>query len=117
MKQQSVLVIDKEEAVRESLQLVFEEEGFRCFIAENVLEAKQLLTAESIGILLVDSLLLTPRSFLEFLLSTYPQTTVIVMSSYAESEVMQQALLEGAHDFVIKPLEFQELISKVKRYV
>jgi len=116
MKQQSILIIDEEEAIRESLQLIFQEEDYRCFIAADEIEAKQILVAEAIDIILIDSLLATPSSFLPFLLSTYPQKIIIVMCSYAEVEVMQRALLEGADDFVMKPLEFPELISKVQQH-
>jgi DNA-binding NtrC family response regulator len=117
MKSQTILIIDEEEAVRESLQLVFQEEGFNCIIAENISKAKELLTTEPVSMLIVESSLLVPSSFLSFILSTYPSVIVLVMSSYAEIEVMQRAILNGAHDFVIKPLEFQELIDKVHQHL
>ena len=114
MKHQSILIIDKEEAIRESFQLVLQEEGYYCFAAKNESEAKRILASETIDVILLDGLFANPLSFLQFLLSIDPQKTIIVMGGYAEIEVMQRALMEGAHDFIIKPLEFPELIQKVE---
>ncbi|TYP93668.1 Response regulator receiver domain-containing protein [Fodinibius salinus] len=116
MKQQCILIIDKEEAIRESFQLVLQEEGYCCFIAKDLTEAKQILAAETVDILLIDSLLVRSPSSLPSLLSAYPEVGVIVMGGYAEIEVMQRTLSEGAHDFIIKPMEFAELIHKVSKY-
>ncbi|WP_138431052.1 response regulator [Fodinibius saliphilus] len=110
----SILIINEEEAVRESLHLVLEEEGFECRVAEGDIEAKEILLSKSIGVVVIDSHLLGSKGFLHFLKENDPQVRIIIMSTYAEVDVTQQALLSGAHDFVVKPLNFQELIDKIK---
>ena len=82
MKQQSILIIEKEEAIRESFQLIFQEEGYCCHVAKDEKEAKKLLASQPIEIILVDSIFANPLTFLQWLLSTYPQKTIIIMILY-----------------------------------
>ncbi|NGP87048.1 response regulator [Fodinibius halophilus] len=114
MNSQPILIIDEEEAVRESLHLVLNEEGFQCLAAESDINAKKILLSEPIAVVVIDSHLLGSKSFLQFLKENTPQVRIIIMSTYAEVDVTQKALLAGAHDFVIKPLNFKELIDKIK---
>lgn len=117
MKDQSILIVDQQEVVRDSLQLVLSEEGFRCYTSCNASKAQKVLTAKTIDLIIVDSQLLDRNGLFSFLQSRYPTVKIIVMSSYVEIEVTQKALMTGAHDFVIKPLDFKELIDKINYHL
>lgn len=116
MKSQSILIVDEAEAVRESLKLVLMEEGFHCRVAPDTDTAIEKLSTETVGVIVLDSHLLGTGEFLQLLKEKYPRTGIIIMSSYVEIAVTQKALIWGAHDFVVKPLDFKELIDKVKDY-
>jgi DNA-binding NtrC family response regulator len=113
MKPQSILIVDQQEVVRDSLQLILSEEGFRCYTSCNATKAQNVLTVKPINLVIVDSQLLDRNGLFSYLQTRYPAVKIIVMSSYVEIEVTQKALINGAHDFVIKPLDFNELIDKV----
>ena len=113
MKPQSILIVDQQEVVRDSLQLILSEEGFRCYTSCNATKAQNVLTVKPINLVIVDSQLLDRNGLFSYLQARYPAVKIIVMSSYVEIEVTQKALINGAHDFVIKPLDFNELIDKV----
>jgi two-component system nitrogen regulation response regulator NtrX len=113
MKSQSILIVDQQEVVRDSLQLILSEEGFRCYTSCNAKKAQKVLTTKPIELIIVDSQLLDRNGLFSFLKVKYPVVKIIVMSSYVEIEVTQKALIDGAHDFVIKPLDFKELIDKI----
>jgi DNA-binding response OmpR family regulator len=117
MKDQSILIVDQQEVVRDSLQLVLSEEGFQCYTSCNASKAQKVLMAKSIDLIIVDSQLLDRNGLFSFLQSRYPAVKIIVMSSYVEIEVTQKALMTGAHDFVIKPLDFKELIDKINYHL
>ena len=117
MKSQSILIVDQQEVVRDSLQLILSEEGFRCYTSCNANKAQKVLTVKPINIIIVDSQLLGRDGLFSFLQARYPAIKIIVMSSYSEIEVTQRALIDGAHDFVIKPLDFKELIDKINYYL
>lgn len=113
MKPQSILIVDQQEVIRDSLNIVLSEEGFMCFEACSAAKAQKVLTTKRIDLILVDSHLLDHNGLFHFLKARFPKVKIIMMSSYVEIEVTQKALVTGAHDFVVKPLDFIELIDKV----
>lgn len=110
----SILIIDQEEAVRESLQLVLNEEGFRCRVAESRSDALQLLSSQSINLAILDSQLPDSAAILQTIKKSYPIAKVIILSSYSEFEVTQQALAAGADNYALKPLDFDDLIAMIR---
>lgn len=118
MKSPSILIIDQQQVVCDSLALILGEEGFCCFTANNAREAQKIITREDhIDMIIVDSQLLDRDGLFSFLQDKYPAIKIMLMSSYVEIEVTQKALMDGAHDFVLKPLDFQELIDKVNYHL
>ncbi|MDZ7682882.1 MAG: hypothetical protein U5J63_14500 [Fodinibius sp.] len=55
MNSHGILIFDQEEAVRESLHLVFSEEGFHCLSTGDEVQALRLLLSEPISLLILDS--------------------------------------------------------------
>jgi len=117
MEPHTILIIDQEEAVRDSLRLVLNEEGFCCYTANDEATAMQILKAGKVELIILDSQVYGKTQLLERIKGEYPAIKVILLSSYAEVEVTQQALNRGAHDFVLKPLDFDELIQLVKKFI
>lgn len=117
MKPHSILIVDQQEVVRDSLQLVLDEEGFKSYTACNASKAQKVITTKSIDLIIVDSQLLDHHGLFSFLKARYPEIKIIVIASYVEIEVTQKALIAGAHDFIIKPLDFKELINKINYHL
>ncbi|MGM0546637.1 MAG: response regulator [Bacteroidota bacterium] len=113
MKPQSILIVDQQDVVRDSLQFVLSEEGFISHTACSATKAQKIITTKKVDLIIVDSQLLDHDGLFSFLKARYPSVKIIVMSSYVEIEVTQKALIAGAHDFVLKPLDFKELIDKI----
>lgn len=115
MKSPIILIFDHEEAVRESLQLVLSEEGFTCYLANTDQDALQLLNTNKVDMTILDSKVVETTRVLQNIKETYPQIKIIVLSSYSEFEVTQKALTEGADNYALKPLDFDELIALINR--
>lgn len=115
MKAQAILIFNPEEAVRDSLYYILREEGYRCLLASNDSEVLKRLIAEPIDMLILDNEVPHLLTFLERVKEVKPITKIILLTSYAETEVTQHALSHGADDFVLKPLDFDELIMQVKK--
>jgi DNA-binding response OmpR family regulator len=115
MKAQAILIFDREEAVRDSLYIVLSEEGYRCYSVRDAAEVLQPLLDESINVLILDSQVHHLTSLLKRIKIASPTTKIILLSDYAEAEVTQQALMQGADDFILKPLDFDELILHVEK--
>lgn len=114
MNSQSILIINPEEAIRESLSLVLGEEGYNCITDEGQDSIQSLVQDQSVGLIILDSHIKTLLGLLDALELAKNQAKVLLISSYAESEITEEALAHGVHDFVLKPLDFDELIQKVK---
>lgn len=117
MQPQSILVIDREEAVRESLCYILSEEGFRCLSSCNKDHALAILEKEPIGLITIDSQMLSSTGLLEIVTDRFPTVKIIIISSYTEIDVTQQALMSGADDFIVKPIDFEVLIDKLGNYL
>lgn len=113
----SVLVVDDEEASRDSLVDVLTDEGYDATAAADGLAAVKLLETGDFDIVITD-LRMPGMDGVEVLREVRrlcPQTLVILMTAYASVETAVEALRQGAHDYMIKPLVFDDVLAKVAR--
>lgn len=114
MKSQAILIFDQEEAVRDSLQLVLSEEGFLCYPVMNEDDALKVLEKEAISLAILDNGVLGASDLLQKIKKADSEIKIIIISSYSEVDATQQALALGADDFILEPLDFDELLDQIK---
>jgi len=109
----TVLVIDDEPAIRESLGFALQREGFAIEEAANLREARAKATAADL--LLLD-LVLPDGNGLEFLraLRAKSDVPVIVLTSRDEETDRVVGLEMGADDYVLKPFSPREVAARVR---
>lgn len=117
MKHESVniLIADDEENISDSLSFVLRKEGFNCKAVKDGYEAYEAIQAEDFDILISD-IRMPGMDGLELLsktLSVSPQTMVVLMTAYASVETAIKALRHGAVDYMLKPLDFDEVILRL----
>ena len=113
----SILVVDDEAIIRESLTEYLSTEGFAvtaCGSAEDALEAAR---EAFFDIALCDVQLpgLDGLQLLERLQRLSPETFVLLITAYATVENAVEAFQRGAHDYLMKPILFDEVLVKLKR--
>jgi two-component system response regulator PilR (NtrC family) len=112
-----ILIVDDEKAIRESLQIVLTEEGFEAEVVTDGLEALSKIEEGGYDLVITD--LKMPRlngmELLEKSSKISPDTFFIIMTAYASVDTAINALRNGAFDYLIKPVEFDDLIIRVKR--
>jgi len=113
----SVLVVDDEVASRESLVDVLKEEGYETAPAASSEEALALMDSSDFDLVITDLRMpgLDGIELLRRIRKLCPQTLVILVTAYASVETAIQALREGAHDYMIKPLVYDDVLAKVGR--
>jgi DNA-binding NtrC family response regulator len=107
----SILVVDDEEIVRDSLASWLEEDGYHVDTAPDGPTALTKLAQHAYAVLLVD-LKMPGMDGLEVLAqarSLQPDAPVIIMTAYATVDTAVQAMKQGAYDYLVKPFEPEEL--------
>lgn len=112
----TILIADDEQEIRESLSLILEEEGYSCTTAADGDAALQEIESSNFDILIADIKMpkLNGMQLMEKVKNISPQTMIIIITAYATVETAVQALRSGASDYIVKPLDFDEVIFRVK---
>lgn len=117
MGKRSILLVDDEDAVRESLGSWLREDGYPVDTAPDGQTALDKLSQHAYAILLVD-LKMPGMDGLQVLVEAkkrQPELVVILMTAYATVDTAVQAMKHGAHDYLVKPFEPEELSQMVGR--
>jgi two-component system, NtrC family, response regulator HydG len=111
----TLLVVDDEPGIVESLQKVFEREGLRVFTAAAGAQALEVLRKEAISVLLTDLLMpgMSGMDLLKASRSVSPETETILMTAYGTVENAVEAMKQGAYDFVTKPIKRAHVVRAV----
>ncbi len=107
----SVLVVDDQAAIRESMVITFRREGYSVASAESGEEAIELLQRKPFDLVVTD-LRLTGINGIEVLKQSkelFPDTEVVVMTAYGTIEGAVEAIKAGAYDYLTKPFQPEEL--------
>lgn len=112
-----VLVVDDESAIRDSLKIVFEEEGYESDTAADGEEALKKIAEDNYDVVISDIKMprLDGMELLEKAGKISPSTFFIIMTAYASVQTAITALRHGAYDYLIKPVEFEDILNKVRR--
>lgn len=116
-EQGTLLIVDDELSVRDSLGKWFREEGYQVGTAENASEALTHLAEHRWEVALVD-IKMRGTDGIELQRRMHEIDTeliVIMMTGYASVETAVTALKNGAYDYVTKPLDPDEISHLVKK--
>ncbi len=112
-----ILVVDDEDIIRESLSYTLRNENYIVDEAANGLEAFNKIKETSYDLVITDIEMpeMKGTELLREISSMNLQTSTIVITAYGSLETAISALRSGASDYILKPVEFDELLIKVKR--
>ncbi len=113
----SILIVDDESIVCDSLAEWFRQDGYGVDVAKNGKEALRLVAKKPYDIALVD-IRMPGMSGLELqskLVEAKPDLTIIIMTAYSSVESAVKALKAGAYDYITKPFDPDELSLLVRR--
>jgi two-component system KDP operon response regulator KdpE len=113
MSQSRILIVDDEPQVRRTLRATLSDLGYSVLEARNGEEALDLLTTESVELILLD-LNMPGMGGLEACraIREHHETPVIVLSVRNTEADKVRVLDAGADDYVTKPFGIQELMAR-----
>jgi two-component system response regulator PilR (NtrC family) len=113
----SVLLAEDEKILRESLAQLLTEEGYTVTQACDGQEAHDLALARPFDIVLSDMRM--PRmdgmALLEHLQRIAPQTPVVMITAFGTLDSAVAAMRAGAADYLLKPVQFDDMLLRVRR--
>ncbi len=112
----SILIVDDEESVRDSLYNWFIDDGYCVECAENAKKALSLLNDKDFDIVLAD-IKMPGMDGMEMhrRIRALPHVPiVIIMTAFASVDTAVQALKEGAFDYVTKPFDPDDLSHLIR---
>lgn len=112
-----VLIVDDEEVLASTLHEFLQTEGFEVATASDAPEALALTERFEPDLALCDVHLpgADGLELLDRLLHVRPETLVMMITAYATVESAVAAFRRGAHDYLMKPVIFEELLAKIDR--
>jgi len=112
----SILIVDDEESVRDSLYNWFIEDGYDVDCAENAKMALSILEGRNFDIILAD-IKMPGMDGLEMhrrIRLLNKDSIVIIMTAFASVTTAVQALKDGAYDYITKPFDPDDLSHLIR---
>ena len=115
-KKISILIVDDERSVRDSLCSWFIEDGYRVVSAEDAKKALSLIESETFDIVLADIKMpgMDGLEMLKRIKTIRKEVIVIMMTAFATVDTAVQALKDGAFDYVTKPFDPDDLSHLIR---
>jgi UDP-3-O-acyl N-acetylglucosamine deacetylase len=116
-KRKTILVVDDEDNVRESVREVLSDEGYHVIDTADGTRVRQLIEHEKPGLVLLD--IWMPKvdgiELLKEIKSQEPEIPVVMISGHGNIHTAVTATKFGAFDFIEKPLSLDGLLLAVQR--
>ena len=111
----SILIVDDEENIRETLKDVLEDEGYAVFLAENGKVALRILDTHVVDVILLDLWLpeIGGMDVLKMMKERDSNIPVIIISGHGTIDTAVRATKEGAFDFIEKPLTIEHILNVI----
>jgi response regulator RpfG family c-di-GMP phosphodiesterase len=117
MAQKDILIVDDDRQVRDVLQQIFLAGGFNCLTAGDGREGLEVFRAARPPLIVTD--LKMPKmsgiDLLQAVRTADADAAVIVLTGAADVKTAIESLKLGAHDFIMKPVNVDELLIAADR--
>ena len=118
-KEASILVVDDDPYVLESIASLLQGYGYAVTTTEHAMKAFSLLDGNSIDVVLTDIRMpeVSGIDLLAKIHDAYPEVPVILMTAYAELDIAVDAIKRGAFDFITKPYKPDYLVHTIEKAI
>lgn len=111
----SILIVDDEERLRRSLSFILQKENYRVVSAATAEEALECLKLQEYDLMFLDLNLpgMSGTDLLTAVHKQFPQLPVLILTAHAALESAIQAIRLGARDYLLKPAEPVDILTRV----
>ncbi len=113
----SILIVDDDELVLESLKMVLDSCGHKVYCAEGVSRAADFLNKVGFDLVITDLKMLDGSGLdvLDMVKQKDPNLPTIVITAYATVQTAVEAMKKGAYDYIMKPFSAEEIELLVQK--
>jgi DNA-binding response OmpR family regulator len=113
-----IVILDDDDAILDAVALALEDSGFKVKTFSDVKKLNKLLKTYTPKVILLDILMagVDGRKICVLLKSQQKTKKIPVIMMSAQMEMERESISCGAEDFIAKPFELEQLITKVKKY-
>ena len=117
MGEGSILLVDDDTYVRESLKSFLYECGYHIIACDNAIDAMAKIHGARVDVVLTDIKMpvVSGIDLLDNIHKLNPDIPVILLTAYAEMDTTITAIKKGAFDFIIKPYKPEYLIYSIEK--
>ena len=115
----SILVVDDEPAIRESLEILLSDANYKVALAEGGVDGLKKLESDLFDLVLLDVMMPDKNGLevLEEIGRASPETAVIMITAYGTIENAVRAIKSGAVDYVTKPWDNDKLLLDIRNRI
>jgi len=112
-----ILIVDDDDIIRESLATVMESRGFLCTQVANGKLGLEQLEKNEFDVVVSDIEMpeMNGIELLEAANLLMAQSSFILITAHASVQTAVEALRKGAYDYLLKPLNFEDLVIKIEK--
>ncbi len=113
---ENILIIDDDCAVRQVTKEVLGD-LYNIAEANGALEAYKYMASKKVDLVLLDYIMpnINGIETLKEIKKRHPNVIVIMLTAYASPDIMRSAINLGAHGFIIKPYDMDELRNHIAK--
>jgi DNA-binding NtrC family response regulator len=111
-----ILIVEDEDALRETMQRVLLREGYEVDGVASCSEALKRIECSAYDLVIADIMLpgVSGVELLRRCKENHPDLVVLIVTAFASIETAVQAMRAGAYDYIVKPVSPGDLASAVR---
>ena len=116
MDKMRIMLVDDEEGFLSTTKKLLERKGLQVTTASSGQEALEKLMGESVHVVILDVKMpgMDGVAVLKAVKSRYPLVQVVMLTGHGTVESALEGLRSGATDYLMKPIDIDELIAKAE---
>lgn len=113
----SILIVDDDPGMTETLIDIFDEIGYEVDVAGDGYSAIEMIKEKAYNFSLIDIMMpgINGVEVFKELKCISPKTIVMMMTAYSVEELEKEALKEGAHGILHKPLDVERILNFIRK--
>lgn len=111
-----ILIVDDEENIRQICVRALTDAGYKAFAAPDAALAREIIAREALDMLIVDIYMPDEDgiSLLKYVHQTQPHLPAILITGYAGTSTVMEAIRLNVREYLCKPFTLQQLLAAVK---